>query len=252
MVTKILAICLATAGISNFPQMATVYKIGDNSVTQEISVNELHNYVNDKWEWSIEPTVLMYTADGRSSYICESEVDVYKCVGWSVNPPVTIYSSTESKTVLEEEAESYLSTGVWFRTKEQARPLVATTNIFAKTNIPPEQLESVLSGGLSGYGQAFYDMEQTFGINSIFAISVAELESGHGTSYAFRAKNNAFGLGPGMTFSSVESGIAYFGKLMNSKLYYGKSIEQIGRVYCDSQWSGMVKSLMNENLRPFK
>ena len=82
----------------------------------------------------------------------------------------------------------------------------------------------------------------------MFAISVAELESGYGTSYAFRKKNNAFGIGSGKYFSSVEAGIEYFGQLMNKSLYYGKSIDRIGGIYCvGGNWASKVKSLMRSN-----
>ena len=191
-----------------------IYKIGDNNITKEVKESELDLYINDNYEWSIEPSTLMYTADGRISWICNSEV------------------------------ENYLATGEWFLEP----PINITMNVFQKTNLQPEQLNKMLSKGLSGYGQAFYDMEQKYGINSVFAISVAELESGHGTSYAFRKRNNAFGIGSGKRFSSVVAGIDYFGQLVNKPLYYGKSIDKIGSIYCvSSGWASKVKSLIKSN-----
>ena len=222
----------------------TLYKTGNNEITCEVKESELHNYINDSYEWAIEPTTLMYTADGRTSYICISEVDSYKKVGWSTYPPVVIYKVNGEKYVLQEEVEDYIATGVWFTTP----PINITMNIFEKTNLSAEQLNRILSKGLSGYGEAFYNMEQKYNINSIFAISVAELESGNGTSYSFRVRNNAFGIGPGKTFSSVEAGIEYFGQLMNKPLYYGKSISSVGNIYCvGGNWANKVKSLMNNN-----
>lgn len=222
----------------------TIYKIGDNSITKEIKESELDLYINDKYEWSIEPSTLMFTAEGRTSWICNSEVSTYEKNGWSTKAPVTIYSHTGEKTVLVEELPDYLATGEWSEIKFTN----ITMNPFQKTNFSPEELESVLTKGLSGYGQAFYNMEQKYGINSIFAISVAELESGHGTSSAFRNKNNAFGIGSGKRFSSVEAGIEYFGQLMNKSLYYGKSIDRIGSIYCvGDNWAYKVKSLMKSN-----
>lgn len=192
----------------------TIYKIGDNSITKEIDISTIGEYVNSTYEWSLEPTTLLYSSDGWSSWICNSEVD------------------------------TYLATGKWFTTK----PINVTMNPFEKTNLSPEELEKVLTKGLSGYGQAFYNIEQTYGINSIFAISVAELESGNGTSSAFRNKNNAFGIGPGRYFNSVEACIEYFGQLMNKPIYYGKSIDRIGSVYCvGGNWASKVKTLMKTN-----
>ena len=225
-------------------RFCTIYKVGNNNITQEINKSDIDMYINDTYEWSIEPTTLMYTADGRISWIWNSEISTYEKAGWSTKPPVTIYSSFEDRTVLQEEVDDYLATGIWFDVK----PVNITMNPFQKTNLYPEELEIVLTNGLSGYGQAFYNMERLYGINSIFAISVAELESGNGTSSAFRNKNNAFGIGPGMRFSSVESGIYYFGDLMNKSTYYGKSIDRIGSIYCvGGNWANKVKSLMKRN-----
>ena len=92
----------------------TLYKTGNNEITCEVKESELHNYINDSYEWAIEPTTLMYTADGRTSYICISEVDSYKKVGWSTYPPVVIYKVNGEKYVLQEEVEDYIATGVWF------------------------------------------------------------------------------------------------------------------------------------------
>lgn len=216
----------------------------------ETASNQAIEGTDGLYEQPIEPNVKMYAADGREIWVYESEIELYKKVYWSLYPPVTIYSATGSIPVLQECVNDYLATGVWFRTEQEAKPISITMNAFVKTNIKPSELEKILSKGLSGYGQAFYDMEQKYGINSIFAISVAELESGYGTSSAFRGKNNAFGIGPGRRFNSVESGIDYFGQLMNKSIYYGKSIEGIGSVYCvGGNWDSKVKSLMNENYK---
>lgn len=227
----------------------TLYKTGNNEITCEVKESEVLNYINDSYEWAIEPTTLMYTANGLTSYIGNSEVDSYKKVGWSTYPPVVIYKVNEERSVLQEEVEDYIATGIWYRTKEEVPiPINITMNIFEKTNFSADQLNRILSKGLSGYGEAFYNMEQKYNINAIFAISVAELESGNGTSYAFRNKNNAFGIGPGKRFDSVISGIEYFGQLMNKPLYYGKSISAVGNIYCvGGNWANKVKSLMYNN-----
>lgn len=225
----------------------TLYKIGDNGITKEVAQDEVESYINNSYIWSIEPTTLMYAADGNTSWIWESEVEVYKRAGWSLYEPVTIFSMTEERTVLREEVDDYLATGVWYETKSEVMPITITADPFMKTNIQPEKLELVLSKGLSGYGHTFYEMEQIYGINSIFAISVAELESGHGTSHVFKTKNNAFGLGPGMRFNTLTDCVYYFGNLMNNSLYYGKSIDSIGVIYCDRNWAPMIKQLIREN-----
>ncbi len=209
----VLFVTTTVFGYYSNTETCVIYKVGDNSITQEVYRKDVKEYIKN-YEWSVEPTTLMYTADGRSSWICKSEIN------------------------------DYLTTGKWF----MEPPIHITMNVFEKTNLQPEQLEKMLTKGLSGYGQAFYDMEQKYGINSVFAISVAELESGYGTSYAFRKRNNAFGIGSGKRFSSVVAGIDYFGQLMNKSIYYGKSIDRIGKIYCvSSSWSSKVKSLMKSN-----
>lgn len=238
-------LCLTTTAYAlDVNSTYTIYKIGDNSITQRVAEDELSDYVNGDYVWSLQPTTLMYTSDGRTSWIWDREVSDYEKVGWSTKPPITIYSYTNERIILQEELEDYLKTGIWFI----ERPVNKTMDAFTRTNILPEKLETILSKGLCGYGQAFYDMEQKYGVNSIFAISVAELESGSGTSHAFKNKNNAFGIGPGRRFSSVESGIEYFGQLMNKSTYYGKSIDKIGSIYCvGGNWASKVKSLMCTN-----
>lgn len=226
----------------------TLVEVKYNNETCEIVKGGMENYINGTDEKVVESAIKMYAVDGRELWVHESEVEVYKKVYWSLYPPVTIYSATGNMSVLQEYVNDYLATGVWFRTEQEAKPISITMNAFVKTNIKPSELEKILSKGLSGYGQAFYNMEQKYGVSSIFAISVAELESGYGTSYAFRNKNNAFGIGPGKRFSCVESGIDHFGQLMNKSLYYGKSIDGIGNIYCvGSNWAYKVKSLMNTN-----
>lgn len=221
-----------------------------NNEICKITSEQAISYADNSYKQSIDPDVKMYAADGRTIWVHENEVEVYKKVYWSLYPPVTIYSATGNMSVLQEYVNDYIATGVWFRTEQEAKPISITMNAFVKTNIKPSELEKILSKGLLGYGQAFYDMEQKYGINSIFAISVAELESGYGTSSAFRSKNNAFGIGPGRRFNSVESGIDYFGQLMNKSLYCGKSIDRIGSVYCvGGSWASKVKSLMCENYK---
>lgn len=209
----VLFIATTVFGYYSNSETCVIYKVGNNSIMQEVYRKDVKEYIKN-YEWSVEPTTLMYTADGRSSWICKSEIN------------------------------DYLATGKWFL----EQPIHITMNVFEKTNLQPEQLEKTLTKGLSGYGQVFYDMEQTYGVNSIFAISVAELESGYGTSSAFRNKNNAFGIDSGKRFSSIESGINYFGQLMNKPLYYEKSIDKIGKIYCvNGNWSSKVKSLMKSN-----
>ena len=140
----IVLMCILLLGATPVESNCTIYKVGDNNTTKEIKLSEVDMYVNDSYEWSLEPTTLLYTTNGRTSWILNSEVSDYLSKGW--------YTSQESVPL----------------------PKNITMNVFEKTNIPASELEKMLTKGLSGYGQAFHDLEQEYGINAVFAISVAE------------------------------------------------------------------------------
>lgn len=208
----ILVFMLSMITTSACAKDVTLYKVGDNNTAITVEETEVMDYVKN-YEWSIEPTTLMYNANGLSSWIWNSEIDVYKERGWSLTP--------------------------------QAR---FTYSVFTKSNLSVEQLNVILSGtGLAGYGQAFYDMEQTYGVNSLFAIAVGSHESAN--FYKTANVHNYFGFRGTrgwMKFASPNDCINYFGKLMHNSLYYGKSIEQIAVIYCNSSWAKYVKAHMYE------
>lgn len=125
-----------------------------------------------------------------------------------------------------------------------------TYNPFTITGLTVEQFNVILAGtGLEGCGQSYYNMEQTYGVNGVFAISVAFHESGYGK---YRANTNNFygmrGNNGWMAFESPDANIMYFGKLMNKSMYYGKSILGIGKVYCPgthTSWANAVQGMMD-------
>lgn len=129
---------------------------------------------------------------------------------------------------------------------EQKQP-VFTFDVFTKTNLSAAAFNQLLEGtAMAGHGQDFYDMEQEWNVNGLFAMSVARTESGLGTSNLARNKNNYFGM-LGCSFSSPRSGILYFGQLMNKPWYQGKSIENIAQTYCPptwKQWASQNRSFM--------
>lgn len=125
---------------------------------------------------------------------------------------------------------------------------IFTYEVFTKSNLSVEQLAIVLGGTpLQANAQDFYDMEQTYNVNALFAVAVACLESGGGAVNA--NVNNFFGFRGNngwMSFATPREGIFYFGKLMNTQWYYGKTLEQVGVVYCNGDWAPYIKRLMNE------
>ena len=256
-ISYLLTFCLLIIGLTGCagaveeettPTIVTLYLNGDNNTTIEVPLEEVDEYTKD-WKWSIEPTTLMYAADGRTTWIWNSEVELYKTVCWSIYPPVTIYGKNgATRSCLVEEKQAYLDSGYWFATYEEANPGHFTYNVFEKSNLSVEQLTTILQGTkIQKYAQDFYDMEQTYGVNSLFCLSVAIVESGGGAKNA--NVDNFFGFRGGrgwMAFSTPRAGIFYFGELMNKKLYYGKSMEQIGVIYCDGNWAPAVKRVMKQ------
>lgn len=231
-------------------ELVILYKVGNNDITIEVEKSKVADYTTT-WEWTGEPTVLMYAADGRTHWIMESEVELYKEVGWSIYPPITLYGYKKEINVLVEQKQDYLNTGVWFETYEEANPsAIFTYEVFTKSNLSVAQLDKILFGtGLEGCGIYFKNMEQEYNVNSLFAIAVACHESGNGFHKA--NTNNYFGFRGSngwMSFSSKEQCIYYFGQLMNKKTYYGKSIEGIAKIYCNppGHWITCIKKHMQD------
>lgn len=119
-----------------------------------------------------------------------------------------------------------------------------TYDPFTKIDLTIDEVNIIMShSSISGYGQYFYDMQEEYGVNIIYAIAVAYVESGRGKYPC--ASYNYFGM-IGNSYSTPQAGINGFGALMNKSIYYGKSIEQIAPIYCDSSWAGQIKSMMRE------
>lgn len=121
---------------------------------------------------------------------------------------------------------------------------VFTYDPFTKIELSLDDINKILNkSSLSHCGQYFYNMQETYNVNVVYAIAVAYLESGRGKYPC--ASHNYFGM-IGKNYSSDEEGIYAFGKLMNNKMYKGKSIDKIAPIYCNSAWAGKIKSMMNE------
>ena len=114
------------------------------------------------------------------------------------------------------------------------------------------ELESLVTGtGLEGTGYAFYQMERKYSVNAIFAISIAQIESGHGTSDMARYDNNIFGM-MGCYYNSISECINDFGDLMRYE-YFDRGLNDlwsVGSVYCpdNNNWSELIESQIYYNL----
>lgn len=112
--------------------------------------------------------------------------------------------------------------------------------------------------------ESFYNVEQKYGINGIFVLSIAVHESGWGTSRLAISNNNLFGF-VGMSFDSYESCIDYVAKRLMQRylnpagtivkgleepatgIYYsGNTIASVNKIYAsDNEWSLKVYEYMN-------
>lgn len=137
-------------------------------------------------------------------------------------------------------------------TFEQTGDAVLTYNVYQKSNLTVDQFNQMLKGtALAGCGQSYYNMENTYNVNGVFAVALACHESGNG--YHTANTHNYYGMKSGSggwkSFSSADANIMYFGQYINSNMYKGKSIEGIGAIYCpgtSSSWASQVKTHMKE------
>lgn len=127
---------------------------------------------------------------------------------------------------------------------------VDTMNPHSKSNLSVDELNKMLMNtGLEFQGQAFYDMENTYNVNALFAMGVAMHESANG--YQKANTNNYFGFRGNngwMSFNSSYDCIQYFGKLIHEYYPNRYTIYDIQRKYCPdgSPWGDLVKQHMRE------
>lgn len=125
-----------------------------------------------------------------------------------------------------------------------------THDVYTTSNLLASDFDKILSGTkLSGCGVYFEALEQTHKINGVFAIAVAEVESGIGNRNA--NTNNYWGRrasgGGWMSWATPEDSIMSLGPYMNGSRYKGKSISKISEIYCPptaSSWATKINSSM--------
>ena len=134
----------------------------------------------------------------------------------------------------------------------QTGDAILTYNVYQKSNLTVDQFNQMLKGtALAGCGQSYYNMENTYNVNGVFAVALACHESGNG--YQTANTHNYYGMraasGGWKSFQSADANIMYFGQYITGKMYYGKSMEDIGKIYCPGTWGSWaagVKRHMNE------
>ena len=124
-----------------------------------------------------------------------------------------------------------------------------TSDVRVLSGSSPETLNKLLEGTwLAGYGQKFYDNEQKYGVNALFSIGNAILETGWGgDNYLAKNKNNIYGLNMSRKFNSYEQCIDYWFNLI-SEHYVGEgyiSMSAIQKKYCppNANWDEQITSV---------
>ena len=132
-------------------------------------------------------------------------------------------------------------------TKKTAR--LNTSDVRVLSGASPETLNKLLEGTwLEGYGQKFHDNEKEYGINALFSIGNAILETGwEGNNYLARNNNNIYGLNTSKKFDSYEHCIDHWFNLI-SKHYVGEgyiSMSSIQGKYCppNSSWDEQITAV---------
>lgn len=122
-----------------------------------------------------------------------------------------------------------------------------------------DEIYSLLAGtDLEEITDAVLEIEDEYGINPLYTISISAHESAWGSSYLSQYKNNLFGIGapvanPGAaySFASKSDCVRYWGKMIKEN-YIDKGLtttEAINTKYAEDQgWSDKVDSMMY-NLR---
>lgn len=142
-------------------------------------------------------------------------------------------------------------------TKQEAIPAYSISQIYSldlrkPSGVTVADLELVTSAGLVGLEEAFVNAEEKYGVNCIFLMSIASLESAKGTMM-FRP-NNMFGYGK-TGFSSKAEGINVVAKGLSSRylspggsLYGGSpTLKGVNKRYAaNPKWYAKVGSYMEQ------
>jgi len=128
---------------------------------------------------------------------------------------------------------------------------VMAMDVSKPSGVTVEDLKKVTTQGLVGLEEAFWQAEQDYGINCLFVMAIAAIESGNGTING--VGNNMFGWGGGyIAFSSKEEGIDVVARGLATNylkpgagLYSGNTISSVNKRYASSStWDDKVASKM--------
>ena len=132
-----------------------------------------------------------------------------------------------------------------------------TYDVYQKTNLSVEEFNKVLAKtALAGQGESFKALEDEFGVNGIFAISVSIAEAGWDGRQA--NKNNFYGMRGAngyLSFNTPKDNILYFGELITKSAYKGKTLKTFAKIYCPprhKKWHSDVVWIMGKLMEEIK
>ncbi len=109
---------------------------------------------------------------------------------------------------------------------------------------------------LADEAQMFFDLEQNYNVNGVFAIGVATMESSLGKNCNYF---NPYGMlrseGGLIRFETWNDATMFFGKLMLKDWYYNKDIAAIAKTYCPPNheyWATTVTKAMTNSYSKIK
>jgi uncharacterized protein YgiM (DUF1202 family) len=151
-----------------------------------------------------------------------------------------------------------------FNVEEQSEPAKPSSTVQSDSGLTEDHIAVIFEGtdlANKELEEIVLEVEEEYGINAYFTIAVMKLESGNGSSRLAKNKNNLFGLNAidgdkynkAFSFKTKGDSIRKFGQLL-SKNYVGKgytTIEKVAKKYCpaNTQWSGIVKTIMNRDYK---
>jgi len=152
--------------------------------------------------------------------------------------------------VLRQKLETLLGTAS--RSGEELSP-----SPVGKSGLTLAELQKVTKGtALVGIEPALLKIETDYNCNALYALSVAKLESGGGTSLLGRTQNNLFGMRGSsgwLSYASKSDSIIAFGKLMKSNYFAKgyKTLDRIGPRYAEgsTSWALKAKNYMLNDMR---
>jgi flagellum-specific peptidoglycan hydrolase FlgJ len=120
-----------------------------------------------------------------------------------------------------------------------------------------EELQVLTKGtSLAGIEPALLQIEKDYNCNALFALAVAKLETGLGTSENCVLRNNIFGIlgrTGWVSYATKSDSVIHFGKIMQSN-YFSKgfvTLDRIGPRYAEGSttWAPKAKMYMLNDLR---